>query len=278
MATTIFDPSEGPSEEQQQAELSALEQGEKILEAQAADEAAKWNKVDAENENLSLIGGKFKSQDDLLKAYEELQRKMSSGEKTEETEEAPEATETTEETTEEETEYVAPEALAKAAEEYEKGSLSEETLDTLSKMDSRELIESYIKFYSQSQAKVQQQSINEAQVSDIKKMAGGEEGYASMLNWASSNLSSDEINAFNSVANSGNYPALRFAVEALNNRYKAAEGYEAPLVTGRRPAPAKDTFRSHAELARAIADPRYHNDPAYRADVEAKLQNSPDLI
>ena len=145
-------------------------------------------------------------------------------------------------------------------------------------MDSRELIESYIKFYSQSQAQVQQQTLAANQVSEIKQMAGGEAAYGEMLSWASQNLSSEEINAFNSVANSGNYPALRFAVEALSNRYKASEGFEAPLVTGRRASEPKNAFRSHAELARAIADPRYQNDPAYRSDVEAKLANSADLI
>ena len=37
MATTVFDPTEGPSAEQQAAEAAALEQGEKIAKLQAED-------------------------------------------------------------------------------------------------------------------------------------------------------------------------------------------------------------------------------------------------
>ena len=35
-----------------------------------------------------------------------------------------------------------------------------------------------------------------------------------------------------------------------------------------------DLYRSQAELVRAMSDPRYDNDPAYRADVIAKLEQS----
>ena len=278
MATTTFDPSEGMSEAQKAAELSALEQGERIAAMEAEDTARKFEKVDAEN---GLIDGKFRSQDDLLKAYKELQKKMSSGEPTEEEAPSEEPTEATEEVpTEEpvEEESATPEILSRASEEYAAGDISEETIEELSKMDSKDLINAYIEHYSKNAQAQQAQSIEAAEVVKVKEIAGGEDGYNSMLQWAGKNLPQDDINAFNAVANSGNLPALRFAVEALNNRYKSAEGFEAPLVTGRAPSTAKDVFRSHAELSRAIADPRYNSDPAYRADVEAKLFNSKDLL
>ena len=81
MATTTFDPTEDRSDAEKAAEASALEQGEKIAQMQEEDRARKYAEAEASNENPELIGGKFKSQDDLLKAYEELQKKMSSGEK-----------------------------------------------------------------------------------------------------------------------------------------------------------------------------------------------------
>jgi hypothetical protein len=37
-------------------------------------------------------------------------------------------------------------------------------------------------------------------------------------------------------------------------------------------------FRSQAELARAISDPRYRNDPAYRLDIQDRLAVSGDLL
>lgn len=49
-----------------------------------------------------------------------------------------------------------------------------------------------------------------------------------MVQWAADNLDRSEADSFNTIANSGNVQAIKFAVEALNNRYKEAVGYEAP--------------------------------------------------
>ena len=75
MATTTFDPTEDRSDAEKAAEASALEQGEKIAQMQEEDRARKYAEAEASNENPELIAGKFKSQDELLKAYEELQKK-----------------------------------------------------------------------------------------------------------------------------------------------------------------------------------------------------------
>ena len=274
MATITFDPSEGPSADEQAAEAAALAQGEALEQAAAEDRARQMEQLDTEQSDVALIGGKFKDTDSLLKAYEELQSKLGKGEDTEETEEV-EATE------EEETVEVseAADAISRASEFYDQnGQLSEDSIEELSKLDSRELISAYMDFYNQSVSQVQAKEIAADQQAAVKQIAGGEQGYTEMIGWAAENLDASEIDAFNSVANSGNVAALRFAVEALNNRYKSAEGYEAPLVTGRRSAPAVKAYRSQAELARDIADPRYSSDPAFRADVEAKLARSTDLM
>ena len=275
MATTVFDPSEDRSDAEKAAEASALEQGEKIAQMQEEDKARRYAEADASNENPELIAGKFKSQDELLKAYEELQKKLSSGEKEEEsTSEETEPESSTEEEVEELTD--AQFALSKASEVYAKdGKLDEASIEELSKMDSKELIQAYVQYYSKNQAAAQQQAVD---TGSIYSSVGGEEAYTEMIGWAADNLSSEEIASYNEVTNSGNTAAIKFAVEALSNRYKAAEGSEAPLVTGRKAAPAKDRFRSHAELSRAISDPRYQSDPAYRQDVEAKLSRSTDLL
>tara|TARA_B100001063_G_scaffold241102_1_gene267369 strand:- start:483 stop:1316 length:834 start_codon:yes stop_codon:yes gene_type:complete len=277
MPTTVFDPSEGPSDEQKAAEASALEQGEKIAQMEQEDRERKFQQQDLENENPDLIAGKFKSQDELLKAYEELQKKMSSGETEEESTE--EAAEPEKEAEAEEQVSEAESAISRASAAYEKeGKLTEESIAELSKLDSKELIEAYVSSYSKNQSKVQAQAVDESAQKAILDSVGGESAYKEMVSWAGSNLSADEISSYNEVTTSGNTAAIKFAVEALSNRYKNAEGYEAPLVTGRRSAPTKDTFRSHAELARAIADPRYNDDPAFRQDVEQKLSRSTDLL
>ena len=87
MATYTFDPADGQdaaTPEQQAAETSALEQGQACLvEADEADRNARFEQLTNEQEDVALIGGKFKSQEELLKAYNELQKKMGSGEREE---------------------------------------------------------------------------------------------------------------------------------------------------------------------------------------------------
>ena len=279
MATTVFDPSEGPSAEQQAAETAALEQGEKIAKLQEEDKARRFDQADASNEDAGLIAGKFKSQEDLVKAYNELQSKL--GQNTPEGEE--ESPEDPVEATEEEpvVEEVSEAAtiVSRASEIYAtNGELTPESIEELSKLDSKDLIQAYVTQYAKNQEAVKAQTVTAQAEADILGSVGGKEAYGEIVSWAANNLAADEVASYNEVTNSGNVAAIKFAVEALANRYKTAEGYEAPLVTGKRGTPKETGYRSHAELSRAIADPRYHSDPAYRNDVEAKLSRSPDLL
>ena len=45
------------------------------------------------------------------------------------------------------------------------------------------------------------------------------------------------------------------------------------MLTGKKSSPS-DVFKSQAQLVEAMSDPRYENDPAYRAEVIEKLDNS----
>ena len=124
-----FDPSEDPTPDMMAAQQATLEQGEKLINAQEEDRLRKFQQNDADQEDVSLIGGKFKSQEDLLKAYEELQRKMSSGESTDEEETSEEPVEGTEEEVESE-EIISParEAIDAASKAFEEtGELSDES-------------------------------------------------------------------------------------------------------------------------------------------------------
>ena len=283
MAVTTFDTNpDAPTPEQQAAEARALEQGEKIAQMVEEDRARKYAQDDASNESTDLIGGKFKSQDDLLKAYQELQKKLSKGEDLDEDEEAPEGQEeVSEEVPEEEPEVSESEAaLTRAADEYAAGGeLSEESLEALSQLDSKDLIKAYVEFYSKNAQKYEQaRDLQATEQQAIMNIAGGEEAYGEMMQWAAQTLDPQEIDSYNSVTNSGNVSAIKFAVEALKSRYVAEVGQERELVTGRKAPSKSKVFRSNAELARAIADPRYASDPAYRVDVEEKLARSGNLL
>lgn len=275
MATTVFDPTEGPSAEQQAAEASALEQGEKIAQMQDEDKSRRFGEIEASNEDAQLIAGKFKSQEDLVKAYEELQKKLGNPEP----EEAEEPAEEQPEAVEEEPQSEADSIVEKASQAYlEQGQLTEESIEELSKLDSKDLIQAYMTQYAAREAAAKAQAVDANAEKAILDSVGGQESYQQMVQWAAQNLDPAEVDSYNQVTNSGNVAAIKFAVEALSNRYKAAEGYEAPLVTGKRGATREPGFRSNAELSRAIADPRYRTDPAYRNDVEAKLARSKDLL
>ena len=286
MNRITFDPSEGPTPEQQAAETAALEQGEKLINAQNEDKARAFEQVEAGNEDVSLIGGKFKSQDELLKAYNELQSKLGkSNDNTDSDEESQDEGLQAEGEREEEVLEDKPEItenirkFVEISDRFDKnGGVTDEDFDSLSQMSSKDLLDTYFKYHATQLAKAKQTAATNDQLSSIRNSVGGDDAYNSMIEWAGSNLTEAETNQFNDVVNSNNAAAISFAVEALNNRYRNQEGYEAPLVTGKKASNSKKVFRSQAELSRAIADPRYSSDPAYRMDVEEKLARSGDLL
>ena len=282
MATTTFDPSdEGRDPAEVAAEARALEQGEKIIQAQEEDRARTFEQTESENEDVSLIAGKFKSQEDLVKAYEELQKKMSSGEPTEnegEEQQDPGDPEPAEEAPVEETPAEVTETvnyMNELGRQFEeKGELSAEDVEKLGSMDPKQLVQAYLAYNSQAKSAAMQQG----QVDQIMESVGGASAYNDMIQWASTNLPEDEINDFNAVTATNNPAAIKFAVQSLANKYRGEAGYEADLISGRGAGSDVKAFRSHAELSRAIADPRYQSDPAFRADVEERLSKSTDLL
>ena len=116
--------------------------------------------------------------------------------------------------------------------------------------------------------------LTEDQAEQLHEMVGGEKAYQSMLEWAGQNFSQEEIYMYDSVMENGNANSIYFAVQALANTYFDNVGSEGELLTGRGAAESNAVFRSQSELVQAMNDPRYDNDPAYRSDVMAKLENS----
>ena len=233
-----------------------------------------------------LFAGKYKSAEELEKAYGELQKKL--GEKgDEDSEEAgdsepAESEETTEEAEETSQPSAAAELITSASEEYASndGKLSPETLEKFSSMSSQELVEAYMKVQSnlpQGDLLDNTGDISDATVNEIKNYAGGEKSYGDMVQWASENLESGAVEAFDSIVNTGSIDAIKLAVNGLKAQYQNAVGFEGTMVTGKAPVEQKDVYRSQAELVAAMSDRRYDNDPAYRQDVIAKLERSDNL-
>ena len=118
-----------------------------------------------------------------------------------------------------------------------------------------------------------------AQVDDVVsaayKIVGSKEQYEKVIEWAQENLTEAQAEAFDRTIEDGNFDSFTLQVEGLKARYNAANGSSTGNELSGKPAPTNGgVFESTAQLSQAIADPRYHSDPAFRRTVEQKLQRS----
>ena len=223
------------------------------------------------NQANARLAGKYKDAQELEKAYIELEKKLGSRDGQEETQE-PQA-----EDQQEPSEYSTQiEAISRAAEEFEsKGELSADTLAEFEKMSSKELIQAYFEYEQGLPAMDAPQAaeLTQSDINTIQNSVGGEAAYQQLVGWAAQNFSEAEIQAFDNVVDSGNVAAINLALAGLQARYTDANGYEGKMIQGKAAAPA-DTFKSQAEVVRAMSDARYDRDPAYRDEIMQKLARS----
>ena len=141
-------------------------------------------------------------------------------------------------------------------------------------MSSQDLVNAYIEIQAKNPQVQQSVEMSDAQVNSVMNAAGGEQNYNSVIEWAASNLPDKQVDAFDQVVDSGNPAAIGIAFQGLQSAYNEANGYEGRMLQGKAPSSAGEVYRSQAELVAAMGDPRYDTDPAYRADVIEKLNNS----
>jgi hypothetical protein len=267
------------SREAEEARL--LELGSKLQAEEESIRQDTYDKARKDSEAELNYAGKFKSAEDLEKAYLELQKKLGQKEETTPDEDEDTSEWDSDEASEEE-EVPANEevqVLLDASEEYYSNNkeLKPETLQKLKELPSEKLIEAYLEL-QKNNTLAAGQPLSDSEAQDIVKSVGGQDAYNETLAWASENLKPEEVAAYDNVVNSGNKDAIFFAVQALNQRYKDAVGFEGKTLSGKSVKNSVKGFRSQAELARAISDPRYRTDPAYRLDIEQKLAASGDLL
>ena len=246
-----------------------------VLTAEEQDSLQVGEKLVAEQEQL--LAGKYKSAEDLEQAYLSLQKKLGQEEETdyEESDEGYAEEEGSDEEVPEDAPAVS--LINEASEEYyaNDGQLSEETIERFSEMSSQDLVNAYLEIQANNpQAAQQSTQMSEAQVNSVQNSAGGEANYNRVVEWAASNLPDRQIDAFDSVVDSGNPAAIGIAFQGLQSQYNEANGYEGRMLQGKPASSSGEIFRSQAELVAAMGDPRYDNDPAYRQDVISKLEQS----
>ena len=233
-------------------EQNSLEVGESLQEAQD-----------------NLLAGKYKNAEELEKGYLELQQKLSNQEE--------EPAEEEEQGEEGEAEGTILDQLWDEA-TSESGEYSQETLDELNNMKVEELAQLHLEYRNSVQNQEPEgRDFSEADIKELKGVVGGEANYANMIDWAQKSLNEQEVKMFDAVMQKGDPLAAFFAVRSLAYAYNDAVGYDGNMVQGKAPRQSNDQFRSQQEVVRAMADPRYEEDPAYRRDIMEKLDRSPNV-
>lgn len=239
-------------------------------EQQAQHDQAMIDKVDAneaktegsmQTDQEVMLAGKYKTVEELEKAYEHLQSKMGKPEGEEEAPEEPTAD--TESTTRDEAQQVASDSgvdyTALENEYQENGALSEDTYKALEAAGiPQNMVDSYI---------AGQEALTQATISNMYNIVGGEAEYTDMVQWAQDTLSESEVGAFN--ASLTNNQTTEFAIQGLHARYAAEKGPN--LVRGATTNSSTSGFGSKAEMMTAMANPQYARDPAFRANVQRRV-------
>ena len=217
----------------------------------------------------NLLAGKYKNAEELEKGYLELQQKLSNQEE--------EPAEEEEQGEEGEVEGTILDQLWDEA-TSESGEYSQETLDELNNMKVEELAQLHLEYRNSVQNQEPEgKDFSEADIKELKGVVGGEQNYANMIDWAQKSLNEQEVKMFDAVMQKGDPLAAFFAVRSLAYAYNDAVGYDGNMVQGKAPRQSNDQFRSQQEVVRAMADPRYEEDPAYRRDIMEKLDRSPNV-
>lgn len=216
---------------------------------------------------------KFKSPEDMARSYTELEKRLSGTKPTEPAK--PEPTKGEAGKTAEDLSIKAAEAQAEAkgidltsyeAEFTKDGTLSEKSYEALAKSGiPKEMVDTYIQG---------RQALMERSAEATLKAVGLDmDGYQKLGQWAASTLPKAELDAYNRIVTGTDVDAARLALQGLHAKY--SQSIEPDYLRGGSPdRSGGDVFRSTAELTKAMADPRYAKDPAYRDDVAKKLGRS----
>lgn len=233
-----------------------------------------------EEDRPDWLPEKFKSVEDMAKAYSELEKKL--GGKTQTVDEAPKAPEKAQDgdqqakaTETPPTEDAAREAVKQAGLDFNKLSEKYWEAGTIDESDYQALEAKGIPKTMVDQFIAGQEAILNATRSEVFNTVGGEARYDAMREWAANTFDGAEIDAFNRAVNSGQKDLAMFAVKGLKARYDAEQGFEPrTVVTGSSTSSTGEVYESIAQMQTDMSNPKYKTDPAFRKMVERKLSRS----
>jgi hypothetical protein len=247
---------------------------------------------EGDDKPAELLAGKYKSVEDLEKAYKELQSKLSRGESLPPKAEDDNTADDQDGGDDEEDDKPAGDAreiygdliggkLDDAGIDFQdmnvrwqqSGTLESGDYDQLAEAGfNRDMVDAYLSGLQYKAA--QDTALSVKEVTSIKESLGGEAEYNKMIQWAGANLPPEEVEGFNQIINTQPMSAVKMAVAGLHARYTAVEGREPKLIGGRASKGSSDKFESTAQLVEAMSDPRYSKDPAYQRKIQEKLGRS----
>lgn len=232
-----------------------LEEEAALIDAKAAEnntvetqqpEGEEQQVEEQQVERPEWLDEKFQSPEDLQKAYHELQKKQG------------------EQKTKEVDTSNSVDVINNASDVFaEKGELSEEIYEQLENIGlSKDVVNSYI---------AGTEAIITQEAQEIQGTIGGKDKYEEMIEWAQTNLSAEEQEAYDSVVESGTKEQAIMAVQGMYARFQSNSGVSPNLQQGSTSGPGDTPFTSAAQVTAAMRDPRYKTDPAYRGEVERRL-------
>lgn len=246
-----------------------------------------------DGESPQLLAGKFKSTEDLEKAYLEAQKLISQrGQQAPEPEAAAPAPE---QYTPELGKQLYGDTVATAIEAAEINPLEmaqkvyagedvSPYVDALVDKGGlpRDLVDTYLQGVKPRQDPAtggQPTVISEADVAELKAAVGGDQEFARISQWAVSNLSPQDLADYNAAVDSGNKEAARFALRAMKAMSGSGMAREPELIGGGTPA-RSDVFDSSQQAIDALNKRNesgkrlYEVDPKYRAWYEKTMARS----
>lgn len=279
-------------------EDAAIESGTIEPPAPAADPEYSTMTVEGdeveEEEAERPLAGKFKSAEELEKAYLELQRKL--GQPREEQQDQPPLPEPQAFSRDEAVGYYGENVVAAAEREginlaawdaaVQRG---EDTSAMREKLANAmgipaQLIEQYEASTRQQAPQQEQQQaplLAPEEEAAIKNEVGGEQQFQQLSQWALKNLSPQELQDYNNAINTGNASAARAAVRWLATKAQTADSEpQLIMANGTNSNPAMDVFETEEEAIEAKAvltkggKPRYLVDSKYRRYIDAKFARS----
>lgn len=238
-------------------------QNTEVLNEDEQDSLAVGEKMEAEQE--TLLAGKYKDPKDLETAYKELEKKL--GEKSEPN--------SLKEESKNETKDEGPKEYENILDQlWDEGTNSKLTPETFEKLKGMDPIEVAKMAMQQRQKQPESKDFSEQDVQQIHGLVGGSENYKNMMSWATQNIPEQEVTLYDAVMDKGDPLSAYFAVQAMALRYQDSVGREGQMVRGKAPRQTSDVFNSQAEMVKAMEDPRYNDDPAYRESILQKLERS----